>query len=127
MKFVALALILLCINIGMSIVNSTGIFGDYQKNPSEEMYKPIASTDWQNDTFLPTQVSGGISWDIGDWIKTLTAIGYVLKVVLLGVVAIPYMLGQFGVPISLAWLISLPCYAIYLIGLAEFLSNRSTS
>ena len=127
MKFMQLALILICINIGMSILNVTGIFGEFQKNPDTELYKNLDSADWKNSTMTPNQVTSGVSWDIGDYTRTFQALLMIGKVILMAVVGIPYMFMQFGVSPAISWLLSLPFYAIYLIGLAEFLSNRSTS
>jgi hypothetical protein len=127
MKFVALALILICINIGMSLVNLTGVFGEYQKNPQTQLYDTLDSDDWRNSTMTPNQVTSGVSWDIGDYARTFQALLIIGKVILMSVVAVPYMFMQFGLPFSVSFLLSLPFYAVYLIGLAEFLSNRSTS
>ena len=120
MKVLTFAILMLCIQISAAIVNYAGgfqatitpqgqLFGQMQ---SQTGYSPGAGPV-QNDN---VQVSGmDFIWAIPRFVAMLA----------LSLVAIPWLLSQFGVPLGLSVLVSIPMYMLYTIALIQFISNRN--
>ena|SRR3990167_1368367 len=130
MKFITIALLILLINVSASIINAvdatagTLYFTD-TINPYEEPYSDLGAKAVQGDSYFQNSATQdtSTSFGFGDF-----AVGFAkfVGIFLWGIVAVPYTLQQFGLPLFIASFVSIPVYLSYLLALAQFISNRAT-
>lgn len=128
MKFITIAVFILLVNVSLAMVNAMGIVdSNYEKAPSQEWFDELNKEELRNEQYVQSQVSGDTGgFDFGDVWRTIKSLFYFVKVVVIGVVAVPYTLTQLGLSLTMASLISIPVYAAYLLGLAEWIGGRQT-
>lgn len=128
MKYVAIALLLFCIQVGIATTNAIigpdGVIAALQTEaqPQSEWFDDVNQNQLANEDYVQSQVaSDTVNFGFGDFIKGLW---YFVKAIGLGIIAVPYMLGLFGVKFPFTYFFSLPIYLIYVMGLAQWIANR---
>lgn len=122
MKFVTIAIFMLCLNVSIAIVNAAEQF-DYEMTPQEEWFREVDDAELKDANFfqnLFTEVAEAMAIFTG-FVKGLW---FFVKMIAGGVIAVPWMLENLGVPDPYTYYFSLPIYMVYLLGLAQFLSGR---
>ena len=121
MKMVTIALLLFMIQASASIVNAMGLlqYGITTDDTSFDNAKRQIESQQYFQSSAQTDTS--VSFGFGDFVKGL---GMLVDAVV-GIIIIPYLMHQFGMPISYAILFSIPLYLIYVLGYAQFVANRS--
>jgi hypothetical protein len=123
MRFVSIAIFMLCLNASIAIVNAAEQF-DYEMTPQEEWFEDVDDAEVKDSNFFQNLFT-----DIAEAMAIFT--GFVkglfqfVQMIAGGVIAIPWMLGNMGVPSPYTYYFSLPIYMIYLLGLAQFMAGRS--
>ena len=121
MKFYAIALFLFIFNISIGAMNELAIVH------TDKQMQTGWNTDInqiKNDKYSDTSVSGSdtqVNFGFGDFVK---GFWYFIKAVGYATVGVFFMYTNFGLPMVLAGLFSLPVYLIYGVALAQFLANR---
>jgi len=130
MKFITIFLMVLLINLSGSIINAIDktdplFYPTFQ--PDERLYKStgvlkeaeIANQEYfQNAGIQNTQ-----SLTFGDY---LFGFFKFVKIMFAGILMPFTTYKAFGVPENIAYLLSVPIYLMYLIGIYQFISNRAT-
>lgn len=121
MKFYHIALLFFCINVAMSFVNASEIF-DTELQPHGEWLGKFTQENIEEQEYSSTGVQSEMNLGLGDYVK---AFFYFLFALAAGVVAIPYTLTAFGMPGLYAVIFSIPVYFVYIIGISQFIGNKS--
>lgn len=117
MKVYEIALFILLIQVSIAFFNATGIFGATMVADTE--YTNQINNTYQGATFSDSPVAqDNVSWDFWGVLKSIFYFG---SVFLLGVALPPYVLVQFGIPLSLACIVSVPIFLIYIVGLIQLI------
>lgn len=123
MRYFKIALFFFILNVVISIINSIGIVTTV-KQPVDGWTDAVSSEALQDQSYSTTSVSASsssTSFGFGDFIK---GFWYFIKAVGYGIFGIPYTFGIFGLEWPYTVFFSLPIYLLYLIGIAQFISNR---
>lgn len=121
MRFVSIALFLVCIHFAMAILNGMGIFAPVLA-PNSELINSVTSSTISNSSYTQSQASQQQNFGFGDFIKSLFLFVTTFAMTL---IALPLTFIQFGVPNWLAYILSAPMYGVYLFALAQWIGNRS--
>lgn len=122
MKFVEIALFLLCIQLSIGIVNALGIFEVSKQYQSD--WVDSLNTEAQNNKdkqYSESPISTSYQFDLGATIKGLVSFSIAVG---LAVVSVPYTLGLFGVVAPFNYFFSIPVYFIYFMALMQIIGNR---
>lgn len=122
MKFLDVVVFLLCLNVAISLINATGVFASTaQVQPQDTWMSKFSDSDLEDSSYLQTELSSS-QGSLGDIAFSLF---HFVSNFFLGVVALPYLFNQFGIPYFLGTLISIPLYAMYMIGIVQFIRGFS--
>lgn len=122
MKIISIMILLLSIQVAAAIVNAAGGFY-FTMQPQQQLFSSVQDNVNNGQYGESLAQTSALQNDFGDFLEVFPT--FVLTVVL-SIVAVPYLLIQFGVPITLSLLISLPIYFVYVLGIIQFASNRGT-
>jgi hypothetical protein len=121
MKYVAIALLVFLISVAAAFVNEIGLFNS-SVQPQSDWFGNVDQAQIAGQEYNPGTVSDtGVDFGFGDFVKGLW---YFIKAVGLAIVGIPYILASFGLKSPFIYIMSVPVYLIYIIGIAQFISNR---
>lgn len=123
MKYVTIVMMIFMIHVSISAINAAEIFTGEQLQPSQGWLDDVKSETTDNEYFQSSAVQTASSnFGFGDFVK-----GLAIFVVMFafGIVAVPYTFMQFGVPVDIALILSLPVYAIYGLAWAQITANRA--
>ena len=127
MKFITIAIFVLLLNVSMTLINEIDVFDSaYEKAPAQEWIDDLDREELRDEEYIQQQIGTGTTFDFGDVWRTIKSLFYFALVIVRGVVAIPYTLSQLGLSMKLALIISIPMYAAYMLGLAEWIGGRQT-
>lgn len=120
MRIVAIALLLFLINISAYVVNETGLFGVSVQQQDEWLddVQDVANSDYSQADLQEESVNFGF----GDFVKGLWIF---VKAIAYSIFAPPLILKGFGLRSPYYIILSIPIYFIYVIGIAQFVANRS--
>ena len=124
MKFLTVVMMVFFINISASLVNTIQIIEGYGIQPDQQWIDSTKTTISDKDYFQSSAVQEtSTNFGFGDFVK-----GFALFVgtFAFGIVAVPYLMIQFGMDITIATIISVPIYILYGLGIAQFIANRGT-
>lgn len=121
MKAVTIAVLLFSIQLSFAIINVLGgfeyavidqgtVFNDMQEQAEGDYSQAVLQESTE-------------SYGLGDMVKALPRFILLLA---WSIVAVPYLFMQFGTPLNIALLVSMPVYFIYGLAIIQFISNRST-
>lgn len=126
MKYMDILMFVFCFNVAILFMSETGIFnalgGTYDMTAETawlESYNATASSqslEWSNPDVLDYMLALGV----GIWTAFTTVFTIFFQIVLLAPTFI-----RLGIPATIAWILSMPVYMIYLWGIIQFLSGRS--
>ncbi len=125
MRFVSIAIFMLCLNASMAIVNAAEQY-DYEMTPQEEWFDDVDDAKIKDSNFfqnLFTDIAEAMAIFTGFVKGLFQFVGMIAG----GVIAVPWMLSNLGVPSPFTYYFSLPIYMIYLLGLAQFMSGRAAT
>lgn len=125
MKIYSIAMFLLCLNISIALINTSGIFlvGAQENQQLNDNSKGFVEGEGLLDNSVTSEQTA-VNLGFGDFIK---GFGYFITNFALSVVVLPYLLNQIGLSWAIAFMVSLPIYAVYAAGIIQFISNRSFS
>lgn len=116
MKYVFIALFILCFNISVAMINSLGITG-IQDVYNSEWFGELNQTATNQLTYSPSVGSQDDTIrSTGDLAKGVSITG---KALIRSIVDVPFTFQLLAVPYSLALLLSIPIYLFYLLALAQ--------
>jgi hypothetical protein len=125
MRFLFIVTFVLCLNVGMSIINTLNVMdvGDHYV-PGKEWYGSMNKSYLDSESYVKSQAeeSKSSSFGFGDFVKGLAYFVYSVGV---GVIYVPSTLWQLGVDHPYDYYFSLPVYFVYVVGLAQFVANRN--
>ena len=124
MKYMEIVVMLLLIHVAASFVGAMGIL-EYSKNPNNEWLNEFTRSEWQNDSYVQSEVQSqsDVNFGFGDLIKGLY---YFVSSFARGLIDLPHTLQMFGVPTNLSFILSFPLYIIYAIAIIQLLRGTST-
>lgn len=124
MKYLEIVVMLLLIHVSASFVGALDIM-EYSKNPNNEWLDDFTRSEWQNDSYIQSEVQSesDINFGFGDLIKGLY---YFVKSFARGLIDLPHTLQMFGVPANISIILSFPLYIIYAIAIIQLLRGIST-
>lgn len=121
-KYYSLALFIFVLHVSMAVINATGVF-PMAKQPMSEWFDKVNDDQLANEEYVQSSVSSTSVWGtIADFVKGLF---YFIVALGLGIIAVPYTLGIFGMVAPFTYYFSLPFYLIYLVALAQIIANRA--
>jgi len=121
MKYYAIALLVFLISVAAAFTNELDLFND-KLNPQDDWFDNVDDAELAGQEYSQGTVSDtDINFGFGDFIKGLW---YFIKSIGLAIVGVPYILAGFGLQAPFIYYVSIPVYLIYLIGIAQFISNR---
>ena len=122
MKYLNFAIFLLCMQLSLAIVNSTGILST-EKPYQEAWFTEIKTEAVENQNYdagsVPMQL---IQFGV-DFVKALFIF---ITILARGVISLPYLLTNFGLLYPYTYFFSIPVYLLYAIAIFQVLSNRHT-
>jgi len=125
MKYLTIITLILLIHVSAAVVNAIQYTAGWSIQPYEEGFSEIEQESIENMNYLQSVATTDttISFGFGDFV-----VGFLRFVGILawGIVAVPYTLTKFGLDATLAVSFSIPVYFMYLLGIAQFIANRST-
>jgi len=131
MKFLTIALFLLCIHVSASIINAIQATSGWQMPHSETWFKEIEQESIKNEQYFQNQAiqDTSVSFGFGDFVKGFFNF---LGVASYSVAVVPYTINQFLPPglsdsdqAKISTPISILIYFIYGLAIAQFISNRA--
>lgn len=117
MKVYEIVLFIFLINIMIALANATFLFNVHLV-PNQEFINTINNT-YQNASFYDSPVSQ--EGFLGDFWGVLKSIGYFATIFAVGVAFPGYVLIQFGVPVTIALIISVPVWFLYVVGFIQLI------
>ena len=120
MKYFSLTLFFFLIHISLATVNALGLIAT-PLQPQNDWFTTIDQDGLLNESYIQGEVNAGSEFDFGDFIKGFF---YFITTLGLGIISVPYTLGLFGLKAPFIYYFSLPVYLLYLVGIAQFISNR---
>ena len=124
MKFIGIVMLIFMLNVALSLTNALGYFTTgAQVQPQQAWMDQVNEQAIQDEEYFQNIATQDTSnaFGFGDFLKGLALF---ISTFAKGTIAPAYILTAFGVPTWLAILLSLPIYPIYLLGIAQFISNR---
>ena len=130
MKYITIFLMVLLINVSSSIINAIDktdplFYSTFQ--PDERLYTSqgkLKEAEIANEEYFQSPgIQDTQSLTFGDYL-----VGFFKFVgIMFAGILMPFItMKSFGVPANIAYLLSVPVYFTYLIGLYQFISNRAT-
>lgn len=126
MKYIDILMFVFCFNVGLYFMSAVGIF-----NALGGTYDMSAETKWL-ESYSDTAQNQSLAWSNPDVLDYMLALGVgiwtaltTVFTILFQVVLLAPTLIQLHVPPTIAIILSMPIYLIYLWGIIQFLSGRS--
>lgn len=131
MRFESIAIMIFIIHIAMSIVNATQLFDSSSTlTPNQDYISKVQSVTVdangvpQNESFYQTQSSSNLNLGfLSDVILIAKALFYFVAVFFFSLFVIPYTFVQFGVPSTIAALVSIPIYLMYIYTIMQIIGR----
>lgn len=128
MKAIAIVMFVIILNISMSIINAANTIDPlfYEtKQPYRELYDDITKEKLASETYLQnTGVQDTTQLTFGDYFWATFKFAIIVGK---GIIAIPWLLNQFGITnFDIKIFISSIIYAIYIFGLYQWVANRAS-
>ena len=122
MKYYAIALLIFLINVSVAATNEMGILYT-EIHPQDDWFGNVDNNALANENYVQSSVSStSTNFGFGEFAKGLW---YFVKAIGLAIIGVPYVLAMFGLQSPYTYIFSLPIYLIYLVGIAQFVSNRA--
>ena len=122
MRYIAIILFILCINVAIGVVNTMD-FLNAEQQENTQLTGQFKDAALQNAQYSGSQISDtATNFGFGDFLK---AIGIFATTFAAGVVYVPSLLENFGITYPYSIYFSMPVYFIYLWGFVQFLANRA--
>jgi len=119
MKYYEIVLFILCLHVGVAIVNGTGIFHSTMQHDEEWFNRLMIST---GEDYEQSQVqTDSANWGIGDFVKGLAIFIWNFAV---GIIIIPATLGSFGLSGVYIYPLSALIYSVYIAAIAQMVADR---
>lgn len=125
MKFLQITILILLLNVSIAVINISGMFPGFNILPQQDWLDSLTSQASQNQQYFQSTATQQVSssFGFGDFVRGLILF---VETFVIGIVAPGYIFHAFGMTALLALLISLPIYPIYILGIAQLISNRNT-
>ena len=120
MRFVSIALFVFFLHISMALLNASQLTTVTKQTSNDRFDQTDAMLD---NSYEDTQISSTYDFGFGDFIKGMW---YFVQTFGFGIVWVPKTLEMFGIISPISYYFSLPVYIIYVLGIAQFISNRNT-
>lgn len=120
MRYVSIALFVFFLHISMALLNASQLTIVTKQTSSDWFDQTEAMLD---NTYDYTEVSSTYDFGFGDFIKGMW---YFVQTFGFGIIWVPRTLQMFGIISPFSYYFSLPVYIIYVLGIAQFISNRNT-
>lgn len=121
MRFYGIAMLIFLLNVSVLFVNELDIFY-VTHQAQQDWFDDVNQPELSNEEYIQTSVSSTTTdFGFGDFVKGLW---YFIKSLGLAIIGVPYVLVIFGLQPPYTYIFSLPVYLIYVVALAQFISNR---
>lgn len=126
MRLVTLVIFMFILHASVAIVNASGMYGDYSKAPASAWLDSV-SGNASTASYTANEFSdSGTASTWTDIIFAIKGTFYFAISFLTCLAIVPYTFMMFGVPTATAIMVSIPFYMIYLLGIAQWMTDRST-
>lgn len=123
MKLLTIAYFLFFLQISFALMNATGVFVD-SVAPQNNWINSVSDNTVNASDYSEDQIQSDNFVDLG--LDTVRSLAAMTGNIAMSIISLPYTLQQLGVPNPFRTLISSAFYLIYIIGIAQFIGNRST-
>lgn len=121
MKFYTIAMLLLMLNVGMSIINYIDVM-NYQTTYQSDWVDEVGNVDALNQSYAPSSVEADASnTAFGNFKKGASMF---ITTLFYATIGFPWMFRNFGLDWGLALLLSAPIFVIYIVGLIQLFSKQ---
>ena len=124
MKYLEIVTMILLLNVSMAVINAAQFVNAYALQPTDSWFSLVGKDNIKDDQYFQSSAvqNASSNFGFGDFVKGLALF---LATLAFGIVAVPYTMTQFGMPTSIAVILSIPVYVSYTLAIAQFVSNRS--
>ena len=121
MKYVAIAMFIFIIQVSVAFTNATGLFSPHMSEHNEWL-SVVSETEINNENYQGSKLSEFIN-TFGDYVRGLW---YFIKTFALGTIVFSYTLKEFGLTAPYTIILNLVVWFIYILGITQFIANRTT-
>lgn len=128
MRIYSIVLFIICLNCAIKITSDFGLIDTHPTSSVDFIngsqmsenttYGGFSAEQLQGQQYLGQQVTTTNNFGFGDIVKSMF---YLIWVLIWGIVLVPLTFTTFGVPLSLACVLSAPIYLMYIVGISQFL------
>lgn len=122
MRYISIALLLLCIHVSGAFFNATSIFAPNMQT-ADNWFTKIDSNSIKDEEYIQSEAESSWISTAGDMAKGLF---YFIITFAAGIVWVPFTMQSFGLTSPYIYYMSIPIYALYFLGIAQWISNRAT-
>lgn len=123
MKYVTIVLFLMCMQVGVALLNATGLTPNFMM-PHEEWWSNVDEESIKAKQYAKGELDAEIDFGVGDFVKSLFIFFVTFA---FGIIVVPYTLTLLGVPFAIATYLSMPVYIMYFLAFIQLAGNRTTS
>ena len=124
MKFLKIAVFLFCFQIALAMLNYSDQYTANEMAIADEWMEDVTAEEVKKDSFVQNLFGEGIADAIATMTGYIRGLSMFIKVLAGAIVVFPKTLISLGIDSTIAVLVSLPVYLIYLVAILQFISKN---